>query len=263
MPDFLVTCEQAARLGGATLMSWFGRIRAREKGPRDLVTEADLASQQAIREFLLDIHPDHGFLGEEDEDFATPTGTEYRWVVDPLDGTANYVHGMQQFAVSVALEKGGQPLAGAVYDPIADECYTAARSTGAFLNGEKINASGCQDLEQAMVAASFSANVPRDSIEVRRFVEVLHAAQTTRRLGSATLNLCYVAAGRLDAYFATSVKIWDVAAGLLLVSEAGGVASNLEGGEINLSKPEFLASATPQLQESMLATLRAANRERS
>jgi myo-inositol-1(or 4)-monophosphatase len=260
MDDFLTICEQAARIGGSLLQDWADRITVREKGPKDLVTEADLASQEAIRRFVLSAFPDHQFLGEESE-AAVETeagGGEqggYRWIVDPLDGTLNYVRGMPSYAVSIALEQAGDVLVGVVFDPLLDECYTAARGRGAFLNGRPLRASRCGALSEALVAISFSADVPRGSIEVRRFVEVLHAAQSVRRTGSAALNLCYVGAGRLDAYFASSVKSWDVAAGVLIAREAGAVITSINGREFDLWRPDLAAAATAEMHAELLQAL--------
>jgi len=258
MSEFLTVCERAARAGGKVLMDWRDKFQWREKGPRDLVTEADFASQKVIREILLTAFPDHDFLGEEQVAGATPPGrpgAEYRWLVDPLDGTSNYVHKLQNFAVSIALERRGEILAGVVYDPVVEECYTVARGGGAFLNGTRIATSGCAKIDEALVAVSFSNKLPRGSIEVSRFLEVLHSSQSVRRLGSAALNLAYLAAGRLDAYYATSVQSWDVAAGLLLVEEAGGLVTSLDGGTFQLNKPQFVAVASRSLQREMFQLL--------
>ncbi len=266
MPDFLSVCVEAARAGGKVLLDWQDRFQAREKGPKDLVTEADVAAQETIRGVLLRTFPDHDFLGEEEAAERKAAGLppipprrgDYRWIVDPLDGTANYVHRLQTFAVSIALERAGELVCGCVLDPIANECFTAARDRGAHLNGQPIRVSPCQRVEQAMVAVSFSPNVPRGSIEITRFVEVLHAAQAVRRLGSAALNLCYIAAGRLDVYWATSVQAWDIAAGALIVREAGGVVTNLEGGPLDLERAELTASATHPLHDEVMQLLRRA-----
>ena len=263
MNSYLEVCERAARAGGAVLLDWQPRITAREKSPRDLVTEADVASQKLIREIVWQAFPDHEFLGEEDLPGAnTPPGrvagdppSAYRWIVDPLDGTANYVHGLNSFAVSIALEHAGRTIAGVVFDPVLGECYTAAAGEGAFLNGKPVRTSGCARLDQAMVAASFSSNVARGSPEVTRFIEVLHSTQTVRRLGSCALNLCYVASGRLDAYWTTSVKSWDVAAGMLVVAEAKGTISNLEGGPFDVDRPEFVVAATADLHRQLVEVL--------
>lgn len=258
MDHFLTVCERAARAGGQVLMDWRSKFKWREKGPRDLVTEADVASQTIIRQILLTEFPDHDFLGEEQLENLTPAGqpgAEYRWIVDPLDGTSNYVHKLQTFAVSIALERRGEVLAGVVYDPVVEECYTAKRGGGAFLNGQAIAVSACTKIDEALVAVSFSNRVSSDSIEITRFIEVLQASQSIRRLGSAALNLAYVASGRLDAYYATSVQSWDVAAGLLLVQEAGGMVTSLDGGTFQLKRPELLAVSSRSLQREMFQLL--------
>lgn len=257
MHDYITVCEQAARQGGAVLLDWQGRINPREKAPKDLVSEADLASQQTIYDTIHGAFPDHDFLGEEaDEDEVHSRESDFRWIVDPLDGTVNYVHQLPAYSVSVALEHRGVLQVGVVYDPIADECFSAARGKGAFLNGTKISVSKCHSLSAALAAASFSAGVTRESDEISRFLNVLVECQALRRLGSAALNLAYLASGRLDAYWATSVKIWDVAAGLLLLEEAGGVTSGVDGEPFDLSRPHFAAAATRSLHTELVATLK-------
>jgi myo-inositol-1(or 4)-monophosphatase len=269
MPDFLAVALEAAHRGGAELLDWQSRFSPKEKGPKDLVTEADVASQTAIREVLLGAFPDHDFLGEEEAAErvakglpAIPTrGSDYRWIVDPLDGTANYVHRLQTYAVSIALQQRNDLVLGVVYDPVSEECFTARSGERALLNGLPLKTSGCQRLDQAMIAVSFSSNVERGSIEITRFVEALHSCRSVRRLGSAALNLAYLAAGRLDAYWATSVHAWDVAAGFLLVEEAGGKITAIDGSPVDLESPQFLATANPQLHELMLGVLRTAERQ--
>jgi myo-inositol-1(or 4)-monophosphatase len=261
MPDFLEVCRRAALAGGEVLLSWRDRFSTREKASRDLVTDADLASQEAIRQILLGAFPDHDFLGEEtdpDDKRRPPVNAKYRWIVDPLDGTSNYVHRLQTFAVSIALEDEGRIVLGVIYDPIAREVYHAEAGKGAYLNGHRLATSGCPSPAEALIAVSFSPYVPRDSVEIRRFIEGLIACQSVRRLGSAALNLAYLAAGRLDAYWATSVHNWDVAAGILLVREAGGVVTDIRGGELDLDNPQFVASASIPLHEHMLRLLAAA-----
>jgi myo-inositol-1(or 4)-monophosphatase len=263
MCEFKEVCERAARAGGDVLLQWRDRIQAREKAPRDLVTEADLESQRVIRDIALGAFPDHTLIGEEDvpaprgagKGGRPAEGPQYCWIVDPLDGTTNYVHGLQPFAVSVALAKGAEIVVGVVFDPVKDECYSACVGQGASLNGARLQTSGCSRLEDALVAASFSARVPRGSVEVARFVEVLHACRAVRRLGSAALNLCYVAAGRLDAYFASSVKMWDVAAGTLILREAGGVVTGMDAKPLDLERPQLAAAATAELHATLLQAL--------
>lgn len=260
---FRPACERAAQAAGETLLGWRDRVQASEKGPRDLVTEADLASQQLIRRMLLDAYPDHGFLGEEHQPELAPGEHEFQWIVDPLDGTTNYVHGLPQFAVSVALEHRGEVLVGTVYDPVARECFTAVRGQGAFLNGTPLRTSGTKDLSQALVAVSFAAAVQRDALEVHQFLEVLPMCRAVRRLGCSSLNLAYLAAGRFDAYWALSTKVWDIAAGVLLVREAGGTVTGIDGGALDVHQGHFAAAATPELHAALLVLLETAARAAS
>lgn len=248
-------CEQASRAAGAILQQWRGRFAIREKGPRDLVTEADLAAQEAIRLAIQAAYPSHGFLGEEGPSQAPAACQGFCWIVDPLDGTTNFIHGVPQYCVSIALAHDGQVLVGCVYDPTSDECFTAMRGRGAFLNGAPVYTSRTTQLSQALVSTSFAANVERNSDEISRFVEVLVSCRATRRMGSSALNLCYVAAGRFDAYWATSTKVWDIAAGILLVQEAGGIITGLDGGSINLDDPRFIAAATAPLHAELRRTI--------
>lgn len=263
MSYFLDTCEQAARIGGEILLKQWDRLQVREKAPGDLVTQADLESQQAIIRHIQESFPSHDFLGEEDA--GPPAGgskgsaeTEgYRWIIDPLDGTTNYVHRLEGFGVSIALEHQGELLVGVVFDPLRDLCYKAAVGEGATLNGEPLQCSNASHLSEALVATSFSLRVPRDSAEIDRFVRVMNRCQSIRRMGSAALNFCYIAAGKLDAYWATNNKLWDIAAGVVILREAGGVVSSLEGGPLDLNQPRFVAAATTDLQAELIETIAA------
>jgi myo-inositol-1(or 4)-monophosphatase len=257
LEHLLDAARRASRIGGEVLKSWAGRFAVREKGRADLVTEADLASQEAVYSAIMAEFPDHGFLGEE-EGKSIDGKSGYRWIVDPLDGTTNYVHGLAQFAVSVGLERNGRPLVGAVYDPSADECFSAALGLGAWVNDSPIRTSDVTRLEQALVAVSFPPAVRRHDPAIAEFLSIMEATQAVRRMGSSALNLCYLAAGRLDAYWAKDTKTWDVAAGFLLVTEAGGVLTNYEGGPADLSRPKFVAAATPSLHAELRQLLTAA-----
>lgn len=247
--------EKAARAGGEVLRSWVGRVQAREKAPKDLVTEADLEAQDTIESLIHGHFPDHDFLGEEGNT-TWPRRSEYRWIVDPLDGTTNFIHSLPLFAVSIGVEHQGQLVAAAIFDPTADECFTAQRGSGAFLNGNPIRASSCRDLEEALMVASFPPQVTRDSAEIRRFTNVLVRCRGMRRLGSAALNLAYVAAGRLDGFWATSLKTWDVAAGALIVREAGGTLTGFDGRPFDLEHPALTAASTESLHRQILQVLR-------
>ena len=266
MTQFREVCEEAARTGGRVLQEMRGRINPREKSPKDFVTEADFASQEAVRQVLAGHFPDHGFLGEEipeagkSDANTDPHAAEFCWVVDPLDGTLNYIRQLPAYAVSVALRHGDRVVCGVVYDPVLDECFAAELGKGATLNGQPIDASACEQVGLAVIAASLPTDIPRGSTEVGRFVEVMHQAQSIRRFGSAALNLCYLAMGRLDAYWATCVKVWDVAAGQLIVTEAGGTVTHLDGSAFSLDRPQFAAAATPELHRELLELLQQVGR---
>ena len=249
-----MVCEAAARAGGAVLLDWAGRFSVREKGRADLVTEADLASQEIVRERLLSAFPLHGFLGEENSSIPS-RDAGYRWIVDPLDGTTNYVHGIPNYCVSIALEQEGRLVVGAVFDPVGEECFTAAAGQGAWLNGQPLRVSELTQLDQAVVAMSLPPDIERDDVELRQFLEVVVKAQSMRRMGSSALNLCYVAAGRFDAYWSSSTKVWDIAAGVLMVREAGGLVISPEGGELDLHRPRFVAASSQPLADELRSVL--------
>jgi myo-inositol-1(or 4)-monophosphatase len=256
VPQLLEVCEQAARVGGAILLEWANRFTVREKGPADLVTQADVAAQEAIRQIIEARFPTHSFIGEEDQPpLRKETASEFCWFVDPLDGTTNYVHKVPHFCTSVAVAERGTVVAAAVYDPISCECYTASRGGGARLNGQVIRASSTTKLSQSLVAASFSSRVDTMSTEICQFVAALLNCRSVRRTGSAALNLCYVAAGRFDCFWALSTRAWDVAAGTLLVEEAGGIVSHWSGKGFQLDRPSPAAAATPELHREFVAML--------
>jgi len=253
-PDPLDVCEAAARAGARVLQEWIGRFGVSSKGPQDLVTEADFASQSEIRRILLDAFPDHGFIGEEALPEAGPgagaADAGLRWIVDPLDGTTNYVHGFPAYCVSVALARGDELLVGTVYDPVQRECFTARAGGGAFLNGHRITVAGACDPIDALVAVSFPPHVAVESRAVRDFLAILPHVHSVRRTGSTAINLAYLACGRLDAFWVRRIASWDVAAGLLLVAEAGGAIGPFAGsapGPVKLDDPVFIAACTPDL----------------
>lgn len=241
MREFLQAAEDAARLGGQVLRSWSSRFTVREKSRANLVTEADLASQQAIADLLRSRFPQHGLLGEEDlgHDHAR---TDYCWIIDPLDGTTNYVHGFPYYAVSIGLEHRGELIAGVIFDPVRDELFMAASGQGASLNRRPLRCSEIATLDQAMVIASLPVGTSSSDLAVDRFLRVLPHVQTVQRTGSAALNLAYLAAGRLDAFWSSSLKPWDMAAGVLLVTEAGGRVTQIQGGAFRVHEPDLLAS---------------------
>lgn len=253
--EYLRVCEEAVRAGGRVIQDWLGRTNTHEKGPADLVTEADFASQERVRRIVLGAFPNHTLLGEEDNNgseaaIKTPDPF-YRWIVDPLDGTTNFVHGVPHYCVSLALERNGELLVGAVYDPSLDECFTAASGRGAWLNGREIHTSAVVDCSEALAAVGFPPGVKGGSPDVDLFLEMIPRCQAIRRTGSAALNLCYVAAGRFDMFWSFSTHIWDVAAGVLIIREAGGCVSASDGGQFRLDDADFLAAANPALHEKL------------
>jgi len=252
--DYARVCEEAARAAGALIQDWIGRANVQKKGPTDLVTEADFASQELIRKTLLEAFPDHSFLAEEEEEnVAGASGrTEYRWIADPLDGTTNYVHCVPHYSVSLALERNGELLVGAVYDPNRDECFTATTGGGAYLNGRPIHTSRVSQLSEGLAAVGFPYDLKHDSPDLLVFLEAAARCQAVRRTGSSALNLCYLAAGRFDLYWSFSTKVWDVAAGVLITREAGGLVIDPGGGDFALEKAHFLAAANQPLLKELL-----------
>jgi len=250
------TAAEAARVGGQILMSFRDAFKTKLKAPKDLVTDADVASQRAIADILTARFPDSVFVGEEDGyNTVRPEPGQLCWIVDPLDGTANYVHRLQNFSVSIGAAIDGKLLAGIVFDPTSNELYEASLGEGAWLNGERIQHSGCIDIESALIACSFASSVTRDAPEIQQFIEVLIRCQAIRRLGSAALNLCYVAAGRLDAYWALAVKPWDIAAGALIALEAGALLTGSDGKPFDIWNPHLAIAATPDLHRQLCECL--------
>jgi myo-inositol-1(or 4)-monophosphatase len=260
--DYLPACESAARAGGRVLGEWLGRFGVTLKAARDFVTEADFAAQRQIRGLLAAAHPGHGFVGEEaDEGRGQPpsgqpghAGDGLRWIVDPLDGTTNYVHGFPAYCVSVALADGDEILVGAIYDPVRDECFTARRGAGAWLDGRPIRVPAVTDPGEALAAFSLPPRVSAASPAVADFLAIVPHVHSVRRTGSTALNLAYVACGRLHAFWARQVACWDVAAGFLILQEAGGALGPFAApntGRIALDEPGFVAASTVPLLEAV------------
>ncbi|RKG56867.1 inositol monophosphatase [Corallococcus sp. AB011P] len=244
------TAEEGARMAGGILRERFPQHRTIEfKGGIDLVTDADRASEAALLDFLRQRHPHHAILAEESG--ATQGSDTFRWIVDPLDGTTNYSHQVPHFCVSVAVESPEGTVAGAVYDPMRDELFSAAKGEGATLNGVPLKASPTATLERALLCTGFPYDVrERPDLPVGLFSQLILLAQGMRRTGSAALDLAYVAAGRFDGYFEFGLKPWDIAAGGLLVAEAGGVIVHIDGRPFDVLKGDVLASGAnlaPQL----------------
>jgi myo-inositol-1(or 4)-monophosphatase len=235
---------QAARKAGRMLKRDFGEVEHLQvslKGPANFVSAADRRAEDILHQELTRARPGYGFLGEEAgrREGADKTHT---WIVDPLDGTSNFLHGIPQFAVSIALEREGTIVAGLIYNPANEELFTAERGKGAFLNDRRVRVAARQRLIDAVVACGLPHHGRGDPELFRReFAAVQAKVAGLRRFGAAALDLAWVAAGRFDAYWERDLLPWDVAAGLLIVREAGGFASDLDGGDDTLTKGSILA----------------------
>jgi myo-inositol-1(or 4)-monophosphatase len=248
---------QTARDAGRVLAERFGRtLRVTNKGELDLVTEADLASERLIIERIQTYHPRHAILAEESGigGAASDGQDEWRWIIDPLDGTTNYAHGYPCFCVSIGLEHKGRMEVGVVYDPMRDELFTAERGEGASLNGRRIQVSPVDSLAGALLCTGFPYDVRERSEFARHFANFIMNAQGVRRDGAAALDLAYVACGRFDGFWEEGLKPWDVAAGSLLVEEAGGRASKYDGAPLSIYTPPMMAS-NGLLHEQMMRVL--------
>ena len=250
---------QTARDAGRLLAEKFGRaLQVSNKGDIDLVTEADLASERLIVERVRSYHPRHAILTEEAGDVAAAGGapSEYKWIVDPLDGTTNYAHGYPVFCVSIALEHEGRVVVGVVYDPLRDELFAAERGGGATLNGRRARVSETDDLNRALLCTGFPYDVRERGDFARHFRNFIMSAQSVRRDGAAALDLAYVACARFDGFYEEGLRPWDVAAGVLLVEEAGGRVTHYDGQPFDHYRPPIAAS-NGLVHEAMLAVLAA------
>jgi myo-inositol-1(or 4)-monophosphatase len=248
---------QTAREAGRILAERIGRVlQVSNKGDIDLVTESDLASEKLIIERIRSHYPRHAILAEESgEAVATEIQSEWKWIVDPLDGTTNYAHGYPCFCVSIGLERSGRIELGVVYDPLRDDVFAAERGRGATLNERRNRVSSIDDLNQAMLCTGFPYDVRERPHFARHFSNFTMEAQAVRRDGSAALDLAYVAAGRFDGFWEDGLSPWDVAAGVLLVEEAGGRVSDFRGDPLDIYTPQVLVS-NGAIHESMMRVLR-------
>jgi myo-inositol-1(or 4)-monophosphatase len=253
---WLTTAIEAVVHAGDVMMRRFGRdVRIDKKGAIDLVTEVDVAVEQAFRDTVASRFPGHAVLAEElGGSSSVPPGP--CWVFDPIDGTTNFAHGLPIFCASLALEIDGVAEVAAVYDPTRQELFSAERGRGAFLNGRPLRVSNAKLLLDAMLVTGFPYDV-HDRVDeiVGLFGAFVGEARAVRRLGSAAIDLCYVAAGRMDGFWESDLKPWDIAAGSLIVSEAGGRVTNVEGGPFTSRGLHVLAS-NGLLHDQMLTVIR-------
>jgi myo-inositol-1(or 4)-monophosphatase len=244
----------AAFKGARVLLSRFGKIeKIRHKGINDLVTDADTGAEQAIIDSIRSRFPDHGFLAEE-SGLAHGNGGD-RWIIDPLDGTTNYAHRLEIFSISVAFARDEEFLVGVVLDPVREELFTAVRDQGAFLNGRPISVSHAGRLSESLLVTGFPYDIHSCSDPIiARFTRCLEAAQGMRRLGSAALDLCYVACGRFEGFWETQLKPWDTAAGVLIAREAGGRVTDFCNEAYRLHSGQLLAT-NKRIHQEMISLL--------
>jgi len=254
--EYLDAAREAALRAAVVLEEWRQRFEVREKARFDLVTDADLASQRTIAEYLALRFPAHAFLGEEDAKHQRPgPGAPPTWIVDPIDGTPNYVHDCPFYCVSIGLQVAGELVAGVVYDPSRQEMFAAAKGLGAWLNDRRLRTSGTVGLDEALLATGFPPDMrgQERTLDWWRYFSL--RTRSLRRTGSTALNLAYVAAGRFDGYWAFDNHVWDVAGAVVLVREAGGIVTNVDGSDYDPYTPDALASNGP-LHPLLLECLR-------
>ncbi len=249
--NYLETAAAIAREAGGVLARHFERrVVAERKGEYDLVTEADRASEALVVERLRAYYPNHAIVAEEGGGIDSPS--DYRWYVDPLDGTTNFAHSYPMWAVTIGLERAGEPIAGVVYDPVRDEMFAAELGGGAYLNNHRIRVSGARRVAESLLATGFP-NIQRSgSYNIHFYHQLAMASHGVRRSGSAALDLAYVACGRLDGFWEFGLQPWDMAAGRLIVAEAGGRYSDMNGRPHNLQSPH-LAADNGLIHDELLA----------
>ncbi|SMY08976.1 inositol monophosphatase family protein [Flavimaricola marinus] len=250
---------KTARRAGRALLKDFGEVeqlQVSSKGPGDFVSRADRTAEQTIREALLEARPTYGFLGEEGAEIEGEDPTR-RWIVDPLDGTTNFLHGLPHWAISIALEHKGAIVAGVIYDPVKDEMFYAEKGSGAWLNESRLRVSG----RNRMIESIFATGVPfaaKNTLPatLQDLARLMPECAGVRRFGAAALDLAYVAAGRYEGYWEREVHIWDIAAGLLIVTEAGGLIGPIREGHDPLTDGDVIV-ANGEIFERFAKVIRA------
>lgn len=258
--ELLAVAEDVARRAGELLLDLFARgVEVEHKGEVDLVTRADRASEELIVQEIARRFPSHDVLAEE-RGGGSKGADRPLWIVDPLDGTTNFAHGIPLWSVSIAVTAAGETLAGVVHDPNRGECFTAVRNGGAFLNGKRLRVSGASVLSDAVLVTGFPYDIRTSLVDnLDHFVAFMKSARAVRRLGSAALDLAWVASGRFDGFWEPKLHPWDVAAGDLLVREAGGQVTRFDGSPFDVFSDEILA-APAALLPAMIDVLRRGRR---
>ncbi len=257
MQPMLNIAIRAARRAGDFIirkMNKLPELQVEVKAPNDYVSEVDREAEVRIIEELLKAYPKHGIVAEESGEITGED--EYRWIIDPLDGTTNYLHGFPHFAISIACEHKGRLEHGVIYDPFKDELFSASRGEGATLNNRRIRVNKARGMETALIATGFPFRDPDDvTVFMSRVRKFIDKVGDLRRAGAASLDLAYVAAGRLDGFWESGLQSWDLAAGALLVREAGGLVTDYDGNEAYLERGEIVA-ASPKIIAEMLRLLK-------
>jgi myo-inositol-1(or 4)-monophosphatase len=237
---------QISKEAGEMIRNAFGKTHSVEfkTNELNLVTETDKASEKLITDFIKKKYPSHGILAEEgSEANSEKVGTEYFWVIDPLDGTTNFAHGLPIFAVSIGVQKNGETIAGVVYDVMRDVIFSAEKNSGSFENGKRIGVSKNDNLGHSVLVTGFPYNIRENPDKAsERFIAFLKQARAIRRLGSAAIDFCYVASGVFDGFWEVSLHPWDLCAGKLIVEEAGGIVTDFDGNEIDIYSKRILAT---------------------
>jgi myo-inositol-1(or 4)-monophosphatase len=254
-PQFVPAMAEIAREAGALLMGYFHRrVKVEYKGDVDLVTEADRASEALITKRIRERWPGHNIMGEEGT--RSEQGSEYRWYVDPLDGTTNFAHGFPVFCVSLALEYRDERVGAVILDPTREEMFTAEKGGGAFLNGQRIHVSSVANLAECLLATGFPSHKRHKNPNIFFYHQVTLKTHGVRRAGSAALDLCDVACGRFEGFWEFNLNPWDTAAGVLIVQEAGGQVTRFDGQPFRIDSRETLAS-NGRVHEALLREFQA------
>ncbi|HEY1339811.1 MAG TPA: inositol monophosphatase family protein [Bryobacteraceae bacterium] len=250
--SYLETAADIAHEAGALLANYFERRVAFEsKGEFDLITEADRASEKLVVERLRSHFPSHAIVAEEGG--GHECSSEYRWYVDPLDGTTNFAHSFPMFNVTMGLERAGEMLAGVIYDPLRQETFTAERGAGAYLNHRRIHVSKTKRLADSLASTGFPSRKRHHNVNIHFYFQLAMASHGVRRTGSAALDLAYVACGRLDAFWEFGLKPWNMAAGTLLVAEAGGRVSDMHGAPHSVAKSDTLLTDNALIHDEVVS----------